>query len=169
MASKQPEKKKIDLIIEEYSLQHQNATNIFIQWICIPLLTFGLLGFIWSIPFPHLDFLGRYNGFVNWASFLIAFSIYYYLKLSPILSYGILLIVFGFSAGIVALEKLHNNYSWPTMGSVCFGILVIGLVLQFIGYKSEGKIPGLSTNIQSLLHGPLWLMHMIFKKLGIRI
>src|SRR5690606_16134611 len=102
------ETSKIDTIIENYSALHQHPANRFIQWFCIPLLTFGLLGFIWSIPFPQLAFLGKYSGYLNWASFLIAFSIYYYLKVSPLLSYGILLMVFAFSAGIVTLEKFYT-------------------------------------------------------------
>ena len=168
MANKQSQITKAERIIEDFTRSHQNPINRAIQWICIPLLAFGILGLVWSIPFPHLDFLGRYNGFVNWASFLIAVSIYYYLKLSPLLSYGVLFLVFAFSAGIVSLEKLHNNQNWPTMGTVCLGILIVGLVLQFIGYKNEDKTPSLSDNIKSLIDGPLWLMHNIFKKLGIR-
>lgn len=166
-ASKQPVKTEIEIIIENYSSTHQNATNRFIQWFCIPLLMFGLLGFVWSIPFPHLDFLGKYNGFINWASFLIAISIYYYLKTSPILSYGILLAVFAFSAGIVSLERMHTNQEWPTMGNVSLGIFIVGLFLQFIGYMSEGKTPTLSENFKNLLHGPLWIMSMLFRKIGI--
>jgi len=168
MASKQPAKSRIDTIIEKYSALHQHPANRFIQWFCVPLLTFGLLGFVWSIPFPQLDFLGKYNGFVNWASFLIAFSIYYYLKVSPLLSYGILLTVFAFSAGIVTLEKLHTNEGWPTMGNVCLIIFIIGLILQFIGYRKEGKTPSLLQNFEFLLNGPLWIMHWIFAKVGIR-
>lgn len=169
MAEKQVEKKEIHAVIQDYSELHKNPINRSIQWICIPLLTFGLLGIVWSIPFPYLAFLGKYNGFVNWASFLIACSIYYYYKLSPVLSYGILLFVFAFSAGIVGLEKLHTNQSWPTMGSACMGIFVLGLALQFFGYKYEGKTPALSSNIKSLLNGPIWLMHRVFNKFGYTI
>jgi uncharacterized membrane protein YGL010W len=168
MVNKQPLNSKVSLIIDDYSAFHKNSTNRILQWICIPFLTFGVLGIVWSIPFPYLAFLGKYNGFVNWASFLIAFSIYYYYKMSPILSYGILLFVFAFSAGIVGLEKLHTQSSWPQMGSVCMGVFVVGLILQFIGYKYEGTTPSLSSNFKLLLNGPLWLMYMLFKKLGYR-
>lgn len=166
MVKQQPLKSKVNQVIDDYSASHKNPINQAIQWICIPLLTFGVLGIVWSIPFPYLAFLGKYNGFVNWASFLIAFSIYYYYKTSPVLSYGILLFVFAFSAGIVGLEKFHTHNNWPTMGSVCMGVFVLGLILQFIGYKYEGATPSLSSNLKLLLHGPLWLMYMLFKKLG---
>ena len=166
--AKQPIK-KIGGIIEEFDNSHQNPINRAVQIICIPLLTFGFLGMIWSVPFPHLAFLGSYNGFVNWASFLIAFSIYYYYKVSPVLSYGILLIIFAFSAGIVSLEKLHNTDNWPTMGMVCLLLFVVGLILQFIGYKNEGKFPSASQQIKSLLTAPLWLMYTVFNQLGVKL
>ncbi|MEJ6979590.1 Mpo1-like protein [Pedobacter sp. P351] len=169
MAEKQIEKKEIHTVIQDFSEAHKNPVNSSLQWICISLLTFGILGIVWSVPFPNLSFLGKYNGFVNWASFLIAFSIYYYYKLSPILSYGILLFVFAFSAGIVGLEKLHTNQNWPTMGAVCLGVFMLGLMLQFFGYKYEGKTPGFSSNIKSLLNGPIWLMYKLFSKLGYTI
>jgi uncharacterized membrane protein YGL010W len=169
MANKTSEKRKIDFVLDQYNDDHQNSFNKAVQYICVPLLAFGLFGLVWSVPFPHLDFLGKYNGFINWASFLIAFSIYYYYKLSPVLSYGILLIVFAFSAAIVALEKLHINSNWPPMGQVCMGIFVLGLILQIWGFKSESKAPSVSNQFSALLNGPLWLMATLFKSLKIPV
>lgn len=163
-----PVKRKIDSVMEAFYKTHQSSTNKTLSWLAIPLLALGFLGMIWAVPFPQLDFLGRYNGFVNWASFVIAFTIYYYYRMSPVLSYGILLIVFAFSAGIVGLEKLHRLQGWPPMGMVCSVIFILGLVLQLIGYKAEGKMPGLAQQLKSLLYGPLWLMYMFFEKLGVK-
>lgn len=162
--AKQPEILPVDKVLSQYSKAHQNPTNKALQWLYVPLITFGLLGLIWAIPFPHLDFLGRYNGFVNWASFVIAFSIYYYYKLSPLLSYGMLLVVFAFSAGIVSLEKLHSNHGWPQLPQVCLIIFILGLFFQFIGYKAEGKIPSFRDNLAFLLTGPMWLIQQLLKK-----
>ncbi|WP_256011369.1 Mpo1 family 2-hydroxy fatty acid dioxygenase [Desertivirga xinjiangensis] len=162
--AKQHEILPVIKVLNQYSEAHQSPTNKLLQWIYVPLLSFGLLGLIWAIPFPHLNFLGRYNGFVNWASFLIAFSIYYYYKLSPLLSYGMLLVVFAFSAGIVSLEKLHTNQGWPQLPQVCLIIFILGLLLQFIGYSAEGKIPSFITNLKFLLTGPMWLIHQLLKK-----
>ena len=80
------ELRQVDVYFAQYSENHQNPTNKLIHWICVPLIVFSLFGLIWAIPFPHLNFLGSYNGFFNWDSFLIAFAIYYYYKLSPMLS-----------------------------------------------------------------------------------
>ncbi len=158
----------IDRLFDSYSESHQHPINKLIHWICVPLIVFSLLGLVWAIPFPHLNFLGRYNGFVNWASFLIGFSIYYYYRLSPVLSYAMLLFVFAFSAGIVSLEKLHTNSGWPDVWQVCLGIFIVSWIGQFIGHKIEGKKPSFFEDVKFLLIGPIWLLHFLFKKAGIR-
>lgn len=168
MANKESSRRPIDAVMAEHDRMHQSPINKTLQWVYIPLLTFGLLGIIWAVPFPHLDFLGKYNGFVNWASFLIAFSIYYYYTLSPVLSYGILLMIFASSAVIVGLEKLHSNHNWPLLGIVCAGIFLVGLVFQLIGFRKEAKVPSFTTYIKSLLTSPIVLMYLAFKKAGFR-
>lgn len=165
---KQEEKRLVDVYFDKYSESHQNPTNKIIHWICVPLIVFSLFGLVWAIPFPHLDFLGRYNGYVNFASFLIAFAIYYYYRLSPVLSYLMLLLIMFFSAGIVSLEKMHNNEGWPQMWQVCLGIFVLSWIGQFIGHKIEGKKPSFFDDLRFLLIGPIWLLHFILKKAGIR-
>jgi len=165
---KEPAIRNIDKLFDLYSGSHQDPANRVIHWICIPFTTFGLLGLVWSIPFPHLEFLGKYNGFINWASFLIALSIYYYYRLSPVLSYGMLLIVFGFSALIVSLEKLEANSGWPQVWEICLGVFILALAGQIIGHKIEGRRTSLATELKFLIDGPFWLMHFLFKKAGIR-
>jgi uncharacterized membrane protein YGL010W len=158
----------VDVYFDKYSESHQNHTNEIIHWICVPAIVFSLFGLVWAIPFPHIEILGKYNGYVNWASFLIAFSIYYYYKLSPVLSYFMLLLIMLFSAGIVTLEKMHNNEGWPEMWQVCLGIFVLAWIGQFIGHKIEGKKPSFFDDLKFLLIGPIWLLHFVLKKAKIR-
>lgn len=165
---KQAEIRPIDAYFAKYAESHQNPTNKLIHWICVPLIVFSILGLVWAIPFPHLDFLGRYNGFVNWASFLIAFVVYYYLRLSPMLSYAMLLVIMLFSYFIVTLERLHRLNGWPEMYQVCLAIFLLSWIGQFIGHKIEGKKPSFLDDIKFLLIGPIWLLHFLFKKAGIR-
>lgn len=166
--AQKPSGRPVDIYFDKYAESHQNETNKLIHWICVPLIVFSLFGLVWAIPFPHLDFLGKYNGFVNWASFLIAFSIYYYYRLSPVLSYAMLLLIMIFSAGIVGLEKLHNLNGWPPMWQVCLIIFILAWIGQFIGHKIEGKKPSFLDDLKFLLIGPIWLIHFLFKKAGIR-
>ena len=160
-------KSELDILFDKYAESHQNPTNKLIHWICVPLIVFSILGLVWSIPFPHLEFLGKYNGFVNWASFLIAFSIYYYYKLSPVMSYFMLLSVFVMSFFIVQLEKVEAS-GGPALWVVCAVIFVLAWMGQFIGHKIEGKKPSFLDDVKFLLIGPIWLIHFICKKIGVR-
>ena len=46
-------------------------------------------------------------------------------------------------------------------------IFFVAWVGQFYGHKVEGKKPSFLKDIQFLLIGPAWLMHFIYKRLGI--
>lgn len=160
-------KSEVDMLFDKYAESHQNHTNETIHWICVPLIVFSLLGLVWAIPFPHLEFLGRYNGYVNWASFLIAFAVYYYYRLSPVMSYLMLLLIFGMSILIVQLEKVEAA-GGPALWLVCLVIFVLAWIGQFIGHKIEGKKPSFLEDVKFLLIGPIWLLHFICKKVGLR-
>ncbi|TZF83219.1 DUF962 domain-containing protein [Pedobacter sp. BS3] len=166
--AKTEQKRPIDTYFEQYAAAHQHPVNKLIHWICVPMIVFSLFGLVWAIPFPHLDFLGRYNGFINWASFLLAAVVYYYYRLSPVLSYIMLIFLMVASAGIVGLEKLHENQGWPPMWISCLIIFALSWIGQFAGHKIEGKKPSFFDDLRFLLIGPLWLLHFIFKRLGIR-
>lgn len=159
--------RSLDQFVNDYSQAYQHSANRLIHFITIPLISFSVLGLIWAIPFPHLDFLGAYNGFVNYASFLIAFAVYYYYRLSPVLSYGMLLLVFAYSAGIVTLEKLHTNNSWPEMWQSCLIIFVLALIAQLIGNIVERRKPPFSIDFWQPVLGPFWLMYLLFIKIRI--
>ena len=46
-------------------------------------------------------------------------------------------------------------------------IFVVAWIGQFYGHKVEGKKPSFLKDIQFLLIGPAWLMHFVYKKIGI--
>ncbi len=165
-ASRAPER-PVDIYFDKYAESHQNPTNKSIHWICVPLIVFSLLGLVWAIPFPYIKFLGQYNGFLNWASFFIAFSIYYYYKLSPVLSYLMLIVVFAFSYGIIELDDWQKA-GGPALWLVCLVIFVLSWAGQLIGHKIEGKKPSFLDDLKFLLIGPVWLLHFILKKLSIK-
>jgi uncharacterized membrane protein YGL010W len=53
------------------------------------------------------------------------------------------------------------------MALVSLGIFVVAWIGQFIGHKIEGKKPSFLEDVQFLLIGPAWLLHFIYKKVGI--
>ncbi len=160
-------KKNVDVLFDKYAESHQNPSNELIHWICVPLIVFSLLGLVWSIPFPRFAFLGKYADYLNWASFLIAFAVYYYYRLSPVMSYLMLILICVMSFGIVSIEQWANG-GGPAMWLVFTVIFVLSWVGQFIGHKIEGKKPSFLDDVKFLLIGPIWLLHFICKKVGIR-
>ena len=90
----------------------------------IMLILLSLFGLLWSVPFPHLKFLGKYNGYLNWASFLIALMVFAYYKISPILSYCVLLLLFGFSYIIIDLAAWQKT-GGPALWLMSLVVLIV--------------------------------------------
>ena len=61
------------------------------------------------------------------------------------------------------LVRATNTPLWITSLIIFF----VAWVGQFYGHKVEGKKPSFLKDIQFLLIGPAWLMHFIYKRLGI--
>jgi len=130
------------------------------------LIAFALLGLVWSVPL-QFDFLGKYKGYFNLASILIGAVMYYYIRLSPLLSYGMFLAIVLFSYFIVQLEYWEKA-GGLAMWMVCLILLAVGWLSQWIGYKFEGKRPSFFTELKFLLIGPLWWWSKVFKKVNIK-
>lgn len=159
--------RQIDRLFANYATYHQHPTNRLLHWIFIPLLLFSIIGLATAIPFPHLAFLGKYNMFINWFSFLLAGSIYYYLRLSPLLSYLMLFTLAILFFFIVQLEYVEQG-GGPALWEVSLSLFVISWAGKFIGYKIEGKMPSFSDSLIFLWIGPIWLIHKILKRFNIR-
>jgi uncharacterized membrane protein YGL010W len=160
-------KKKIEVWFAQYAETRQHPTNRLLHFIFIPLMVFSVLGLFWSIPFPYLEFLGKYNGFVNWASFLIAFGGYYYYRISPVLLYLMIMLVFITALIIVQLEK-WVMVGGPAIWLVCTITFIISLVGLFIGRSLEGKQHPFVVTVKNLLIGPIWVLHFICLKIGVK-
>lgn len=150
--------------INAYNSYITRPFNKTIHIITMPLILFGVIGLVWCIPFPHLAFLKQYNGFVNWASFLIAALVYYYYRYVPSISYLILLFVFGSSAGIVFLEKWRDTAAGPQVWVVCGIVLIFSLAIRFVGSREEAKQPGWSSFVMNVLDAPFAVFSSLVKK-----
>jgi uncharacterized membrane protein YGL010W len=155
--------RKIDLLLSEYGESHQNETNKTIHWICVPLIFFSVIGLIASIPpGPVEAFLGVGNPYANWATIFLILAIVYYVTLSIPLTIGMVL----FSVLCLFLARLIAASGLP-LWAASLGIFVFAWIGQFYGHKVEGKKPSFLKDLQFLMIGPAWLMHFIYKKLGI--
>lgn len=156
--------RKIDLLLEEYGQSHQNETNKLIHWLCVPAIFFSVVGLIFSIPsdvlLEPLSFLGNFS---NWATLALLLILMYYISLSVPLSLGMLF----FSALCLAVANFLNIAFPGKLWVISIGIFAIAWIIQFIGHKIEGKKPSFFKDLQFLLIGPAWLMHFVYKKIGV--
>jgi uncharacterized membrane protein YGL010W len=156
--------RKIDKLLSEYGESHQNATNKAIHWICVPLIFWSVIALISAIPAGLLQsVLGEGSRFANWAVVVIALAMVYYVTLSIPLSIGMLFISSACLLFIYAVAKINIAPVW----AVALIVFTAAWIGQFYGHKVEGKKPSFLKDLQFLLIGPAWLMHFIFKKVGI--
>jgi uncharacterized membrane protein YGL010W len=156
--------RKINNLLSEYGESHQNPTNKLIHWICVPLIFFSLMGLIASIPSGVLSSVfGEGSMYANWAAVILALALIYYMTLSIPLTIGMLLFALACLFFINQLVLLNIAPLWL----VSLGIFVAAWIGQFYGHKVEGKKPSFFKDVQFLMIGPAWLMHFIYKKIGI--
>lgn len=156
--------RKIDALLSEYGESHQNSTNKTIHWICVPLIFFSIVGLVASIPSNMLQtFMGEGNPYANWATVALVITIIYYVSLSISLSIGMAI----FALVCLAIINIIMQMNVAPLWLICIVIFVLAWIGQFYGHKVEGKKPSFFKDVQFLLIGPAWLMHFIYKKLGI--
>jgi uncharacterized membrane protein YGL010W len=151
----------IHSLLSEYGESHINKTNKLIHWICIPVIMISLIGLLWSIPTPEL--FNKSGLPINFGTLFVLFAMLYYVRLSPILTIGMLLVVGGMVAVDFQLSKLASPPLWATS----LILFAVAWVFQFIGHNIEGKKPSFLKDLQFLLIGPMWLLSFIYKKIGI--
>lgn len=155
--------RKIDALLTEYGESHQNPTNKTIHWVCVPLIFFSVVGLIASIPPGALQNLMEGSPYANWATIVLILVIVYYVSLSIPLAVGMML--FGvlclFFANLIVVLNV------APLWLVCVIIFIVAWIGQFYGHKVEGKKPSFLKDIQFLMIGPAWLMHFLYKRIGI--
>ena len=132
--------------------------------VSVVLCTLGILGLIWTIPFPAFEFLGKFNGFFNWASILIAFVIYFYYRLAPVLSYLVIFIIGIYSYCIVQLEY------WAAGGGPAFWlstllVFLLGGILYFSWSLKTKQGTRFADFLNFMLIGPLYLASRMIRLL----
>jgi uncharacterized membrane protein YGL010W len=156
--------RKIDQLLSEYGESHQNPTNKTIHWICVPLIFLSVVGLIASIPSGAVQsMLGHNNPYANWAAIVLILVLIYYVSLSIPLSFGMML----FGALCLVVVNFIARLEIAPLWVVSLVIFFVAWVGQFYGHKVEGKKPSFFKDVQFLLIGPAWLMHFIYKRIGI--
>ena len=155
--------KKIDHLFSEYAESHQNSTNKMIHWICVPLIFWSILGFISLIPSPHVFI--EYFEMISIVSLVVIFLVtFFYFRLSWRIALIMVFIMLLMEHLVYFINIEFQHKSW-----ICFlSVFVLSWIGQFYGHKIEGKKPSFLKDLQFLLVGPIWLLHFILKKLGIK-
>ncbi|SDS25212.1 Uncharacterized membrane protein YGL010W [Gillisia sp. Hel1_33_143] len=151
--------KRLNEWFEEYSVSHQNQTNQYIHYICVPAIFLSIAGLFMCIPVYFLEDLlkGDHPVFENWALVVFIFVLIFYFSLS--VKMGLMMAVFGFLCLVI-------NYLISLIAPlwiVSLTIFVLAWIGQFYGHKIEGKKPSFLKDLQFLLIGPAWVLYKLFK------
>lgn len=138
--------KAIDQWFDEYGESHRNPTNKALHWICVPLITFSVLGILWAIH--------------PWVSVLaVAVALAFYATLSWRITAAMLVL----SLIMLLILSMMTYVFIPSVA-----IFILAWVGQFIGHHLEGQKPSFFKDLQFLLIGPIWLLGFVFRTFGIR-
>src|SRR5699024_4848410 len=155
---------KFQTLLDEYSESHQNKTNKAIHWVCVPLIFWAIIALLYSLPNPGLiDLLGD-KFYANWAVLAMIPVLVYYLSLSTSISVGMVLFI---SICLYVSNVLLQTSTYP-LWAIALVVFALAWVGQFYGHKIEDKNHSFLKDIRFMLIGPAWLMHFIYKRLGLR-
>jgi uncharacterized membrane protein YGL010W len=152
--------RRIDVLLAEYGESHQNPTNKAIHWIAVPVIAWSVIAILWVLPTPRFFPAALY---FNWATIACALAVLYYLTLSVPLAIGMA----AFSVLAIAIIRLIESNVAIGLEWIAGALFVFAWVFQFAGHEVEGKKPSFFKDLQFLLIGPAWLMHFVFRRLGI--
>jgi len=145
---------------DEYAISHQNKTNQAIHYVCVPAISFSIVGLLMSIPATIITNITSLNNMVvvNWATPLLTFVLLFYLSLS----FSTFLRMTLFS--IVCLFGNFYLSLFLPLFHTSIAIFVIAWIGQFYGHKLEGKKPSFFKGLQFLLIGPAWVFEKLTDK-----
>ena len=155
---------KIQQLLNEYSESHQNTTNKSIHWICVPLIFWSIVALLYSIPNGFLVDLFGDHFYCNWGVLAMIPVLLYYASLSISLTIGMFVFI---SACLFLSEILLHNELIP-LWAIALIVFVLAWIGQFYGHQVEGKKPSFLKDIQFLLIGPVWLLHFIYRRIGLK-
>ncbi len=154
--------KNIQQWLDEYGESHQNKTNKRIHWVCVPLIFWTMLAFVYAIPSPSV--FTEISPFLNWASICAVLVALFYMRLSLSLTVGMVAFTALCYFTVAAFDAIFSGYL-VIFSAVLFVVL---WGFQFYGHEIEGKKPSFFKDLQYLMIGPAWLMSFIYQKIGLK-
>src|ERR1700759_4781127 len=104
--------------LNEYGSSHRNPTNEALHWVCVPVILWCVLGFLWLIPFPkHIQ---NAIPHANWATVICVLALFDYAFLSLRLALGIAPVL---ALMLWSIDHASGNGVIP-LWSICLGLFV---------------------------------------------
>lgn len=139
--------RRVDVLLAHYAESHRDPRNEAIHCVAIPLIMLSLLGLLFALH-PWVAY-----GFV-------AASMVYYVRLSLVFLLAMTVL------SLLAIGLVHAMGAQALLISAA--IFVLAWIAQFVGHKLEGRKPSFFEDLQYLWVGPLFVLSLLFRKLGIR-
>ena len=152
--------RRVDQLLDQYSMDHQNPTNQWIHVICVPAIVWSVTALLWCIPVPY-----HYLNPGFWGALMMFLAWVYYWRLSKSLAIGLLL---AFTAAGFLNRWILYKWGIYDLFYLAIGVFVVAWIGQFIGHKIEGKRPSFFTDLVYLLVGPMWTLRKLYYRLGIK-
>ena len=139
--------RRVDALLAHYAESHRDPRNEAIHCVAIPLIMLSLIGLLHALH--------------PWVAYaFVAASLVYYARLSAVfLLTMVVLTVVG-----LLLVRAMGDLVLPISAT----IFVVAWIGQFVGHKLEGRKPSFFEDVQYLWVGPLFVLALLFRKLGIR-
>jgi uncharacterized membrane protein YGL010W len=142
-----------------YDRDHVHAANRLIHCVCAPVFLIGLLGMLWCLPMPASPATGL--AAINWATLFTMACIVYYFIMSFTLALGALPFFAGVLGALIWLEHIQA----PVL--MISSLLLLGAAIgQFLGHRLEAG-GSLSKDILYCVIAPLWVLAVLYRRLGI--
>lgn len=152
--------RRIEVLLAEYEQNHNNPTNKAIHCFAVPMITWATLAILWYLPIPTFF---NDEPYLNWATILCVVAITYYLRLSITLALGMV----AFSVIAVAVIRFLEANASITLIYIAIPLFLFSWVFLFVGHMIEDRSLSFLVDQKFLAIEPLWLMYVLFRRLGI--
>lgn len=151
---------------DAYGHSHKNKLNKAVHWICVPLIFYSIVGILSLIPFGFVSdtFPPGMQPYIHVGTLLVLFGVLFFLRLSVPIALGMIVVSVAMLILVSVTWQIFGENSWIFFVAV----FVVSWIGQFIGHKIEGAKPSFFDDLKFLMIGPAWLLHFIYRNLGIR-
>ncbi|MCH7820386.1 MAG: hypothetical protein IIA07_00095 [Proteobacteria bacterium] len=153
---------EIDGWLARYEETHSDLSYPFVYWAAVPVIVLGTVGLLWVLPVPGEFY--DISPLLNWGSAFLMVAVVYYFIISVSLAIGMLPFVVGIAALQIWLGQ--SDYSAPHVSA---GLLMAGMIGLWLGYRNRHSIRPVLQDMQMMIIGPLWLLSVLYRRVGIPI